>query len=195
MREPFIVGIGGTVRSGSSTEKALRHALGVCEQQGATTKCFAGEELAALPHYVPEPDDRTETARSIVNAIRRSDGLVVASPGYHGTVSGLVKNALDYTEDLRDDDRPYLADIAIGCIATGAGWQGIVSTLATLRSIVHALRGWPTPLGAAINTSTPAFAPDGSPLDEKVKSQLEIIGQDVVRFARMRIATLQSVGP
>jgi multimeric flavodoxin WrbA len=36
--------------------------------------------------------------------LRRAHGIIVASPGYHGSMSGLVKNALDYAEDMRDDD-------------------------------------------------------------------------------------------
>ena len=48
--------------------------------------------------------------------------------------------------------RPYLADMPVGLIATAYGWQATGLTIAALRSIVHALRGWPTPFAAAINT-------------------------------------------
>ena len=41
-------------------------------------------------------------------AYRWADGLLVASPGYHGGISGMMKNALDYVEDLRADERVYL---------------------------------------------------------------------------------------
>ncbi len=93
---------------------------------------------------------------------------MLVSPGYHGTVSGLVKNALDYIEDLRDDPRPYLDGRAVGCVATASGWQAAVTTLTSLRSIVHALRGWPTPLGAAVNSAQVEFTADGGCTDEKV---------------------------
>ncbi len=191
-REPHIVGIGGTTRAGSSTEKALRQALVFCEREGATTTMLAGDVLSALPHYAPENDERTDAARKLIEELRRADGIVIASPGYHGTVSGMVKNALDYTEDMRDDLAPYFSDKPVGLIATGAGWQGVVTTLDTLRSIVHALRGWPTPLGAAINSTLPVFAPDGSVADERVAFQLETIARDVIRFARWRIASLSA---
>ncbi len=52
----------------------------------------------------------------MVDSIRQCDGLIVATPAYHGTLSGLVKNALDYLEELRDDERPYLDGRAVGCI-------------------------------------------------------------------------------
>jgi FMN reductase len=184
--KPLIVGIGGTTRANSSTEKALRFSLGVAEKDGAETILFDGPTLDHLPHYAPENPDRRDEARDLVEACRRADGLIVATPGYHGTISGMVKNALDYTEDMREDARPYFTGRAVGCIATGAGWQGTVSAMEALRSVVHALRGWPTPLGAAINTSQPAFSPDGDPIDERVAFQLTTVAQEVMQFVRWR---------
>src|SRR6266567_2541643 len=115
--KPLIVGIGGTTRANSSTEKALRFALGVCEKDGAETVLFDGPTLDVLPHYAPEKPERRTEATDLVKAVRRADGIIVATPGYHGTISGLVKNALDYTEDLREDDQPYFANRPVGCIA------------------------------------------------------------------------------
>ena len=186
--KPVIVGIGGTTRANSSTEKALRFALGVCEKDGAETILFDGPTLDHLPHYAPENPDRCTEALDLVEACRRADGFIVATPGYHGTISGMVKNALDYTEDLREDPEPYFTNRPVGCIATGAGWQGTVSAMEALRSVVHALRGWPTPLGAAINTSQPVFSPDGDPTDERVQFQLETVAQEVMQFVRWKRA-------
>lgn len=191
---PHVVGIGGTTRPGSSTEKALRYAIRICEQEGGTAAVFAGTELVALPFYAPESPERTESARRLIEEIRRADALIFASSSYHGGISGLVKNALDYTEDLREDDRAYLSGIPVGCIATGAGWQGVVSTLISLRSVVHALRGWPTPLGAGINTTETAFDPSGECTDDKARMQLTIVGQEVMQFARWRAASLAATG-
>ena len=187
-KRPYIVGIGGTTRAGSSTEKALRAALKVCADAGAETHGFFGVELAELPMYAPENPARTEVAERFVTELRRADGILVASPGYHGSVSGLVKNALDYVEDLRDDDdRTYFDGLAVGCIATGAGWQAIVATLQQLRTIAHALRGWPTPLGAAIQTTAPVFGADGEVTDEKVAWQLSTVAREVLQFAQWKL--------
>jgi FMN reductase len=180
----LVVGIGGTIRPNSATDAALRTALDAAREAGAETTCFAGAELAGLPLYSPADDARTGGALELIEAVRAADGLLVASPGYHASLSGMVKNALDYLEDLREDERPYLTGRGVGCIATGAGWQATVATLATLRSIVHALRGWPTPLGAAINT-----APGRSEDDhERARFQLQTIGAEVVEFASVRRA-------
>ncbi len=194
MRTPHIVGIGGTTRPGSSTERALRYALAVCEQHGATTTCFAGAELAALPHYAPEDPTRAEGALHLIEEVRRADGIVIASPGYHGSVAGLVKNAIDYTEDCRDDERCYLTGRAVGLIATGAGWQGVVTTLDALRSIVHSLRGWPTPMGVAINSTIQDLGPGPGIDDDKARLQLETMAGEVMEFVKVRQAGFQPAG-
>lgn len=145
-------------------------------------RLFSGAELETLPLYAPERPGRTEGALTLIAELRRADAVVLASSSYHGAVAGLVKNAIDYVQDMADDARPYLSDRPVGCIATGAGWQGAVATLGQLRTIVHALRGWPTPLGVAINTVDHPFAPDGELLDAKVAVQLGLLADDLSRF-------------
>jgi FMN reductase len=185
MEAPRIVGIGGTTRAGSSTEKALRYALRAAEAAGAETVAYTGTDLAELPMYAPEDPARTDLANRLIADLRAADGVIIASPGYHGTLSGLVKNALDYVEDMRDDPRPYFDGLPVGCIATGAGWQATVETLQALRAIAHALRGWPTPLGAAIKTvGIPVFGENGDVVDERARFQLETIAREVVEFAQ-----------
>ncbi len=182
---PLIVGIGGTMREVSSTDRALRVALGAAKEAGARTEIFSGPALARLPHYSPDGRERSDEQRHLVEMVREADGLIVASPGYHGGVSGLVKNALDLLEDLRDDERQYLDGRAVGCIVTAAGWQASVTTLEALRAIVHALRGWPTPFGATLNTSEPIFDAAGACKDQKIFDALCVVGRQVVEFARV----------
>lgn len=184
-RRPCIVGVGGTLRRNSSTERAIEYALRIAEQAGATTVQLPGPELE-MPMFAPERPERTTQARKLIAELRRADGIIIGSPGYHGSLSGLVKNAIDYTEDMRDDETPYLEGRAVGCIVTAAGWQAGGTTLATLRGIVHALRGWPTPLGVIINTAEPVFDAAGQCLQPRVEEQLECLALQVVKAARAR---------
>nr|WP_283939708.1 NADPH-dependent FMN reductase [Pseudomonas sp. R3.Fl] len=185
---PFIVGIGGTTRPGSSTEQALALALSAAECQGARTQLFGGEHLAALPHYLTPAAQISIEGKALVEAIRAADGIIIASPGYHGSISGLVKNAIDYIEDTSKDERAYLDGLPVGLIVTAWGWQATGSTLGALRSIVHALRGWPTPLGATINTSQTAFE-GGSCSDAGAAGQLAAVGRQVHEQALLRLHT------
>lgn len=185
-RRPLIVGIGGTAAAGSSTEQALTIALAAAEREGATIRIFDGPFLAALPHYLTEASKTSEGGRTLIEAVRAADGLIVASPGYHGSISGLVKNGIDYLEETSKDGRVYLDGLPVGLISTAYGWQATGSTMATLRSIVHALRGWPTPLGATINSSGGIFK-GGVCSDAGAAMQLGLVGKQVTEFARLRL--------
>jgi FMN reductase len=182
---PLILGLGGTTRPGSTTERALAVALRAAAREGADTVMISGADLL-LPMYTPNADERTAEGRRLVDIYRRCSGIIIASPAYHGSMSGLIKNALDYAEDLRTDERTYFDGIAVGMIACAGGWQAAVQTLTALRAVAHALRGWPTPLGAALNSSLGLFSPEGDCIDLSSKFQLETVGRQVVQFARMR---------
>jgi FMN reductase len=179
-----VVGLGGTYRPHSSTEQALRIALERAAELGAET-VMLGAAALDLPMYRPIEIGQPLSApvAKLVDEVRRADAVIIASPGYHGGISGLVKNALDYLEELREDRRPYLEGRPVGLIATGAGWQATMTTMQSLRSVVHALRGWPTPLGVAVNSTEATFAPNGPCSVPAVHAQLRAVGEQVMQWA------------
>lgn len=180
---PLIVGIGGTNRANSSSEKALQAALKIAQLMGARTLQISGPDLL-FEIYQPEDTSRSDKATTFIDALKNADGLLISTPSYHGSIPGLLKNALDYIEDLRDDERPYLDNRAVGCIICADGSQALGSTLNALRSVIHAVRAWPTPYAATLpsavcrqalnepqNPSNPAFTP------------LQTVVEQVVTFA------------
>jgi FMN reductase len=183
---PLVVGIGGTLRDCSSSETALRCALHAAAARGARAQLLTARELV-LPMYDSEHPD-TDAAAHLLTAVRAADALILATPGYHGGTSGLLKNALDYLQELAGDPRPYLDGKAVGCIVTAAGWQAGATTLTAVRSVVHALRGWPTPLGVVVNSLNNPFGPAGEVLDAKLAGQLDVVGGQVVSFAQAGLA-------
>jgi FMN reductase len=183
---PFVLGIGGTLREQSSSERALRLALQAAEGEGAETLLLPARVLD-MPAY-GSAGAGSSVGAGLIAAVAQADAIVLSSPGYHGGVSGLLKNALDYLEELRDSDPPYLDGRPVGCIACASGWQGATTTLLSMRSIVHALRGWPTPLGVTINSAEGGLGRDGAPPNEALSWQLQLLGRQVVQFARLRPA-------
>ncbi len=181
---PLIVGIGGTVRTPSSSERVLTQALAAAEAAGARTQMFGGEILSRLPIYNPSDPGEPPERLALVEAVRQADGVIVSTPGYHGSLSGLIKNALDSLEPLSGDARPYLHGRAVGCVVVADGWQACGSALAHLRSIVHALRGWPTPLGATINSALKPFDEAGALKDPRDAFQVETVARQVGDFAK-----------
>lgn len=182
-----VVGIGGSSRPGSTAELGLRLVLAEAARLGAEVSLVSGDDLV-MPLYDPRVVTCPPQARRLLAEVASADGVVLASPVYHGAVSGLLKNALDYTEELRDDARPYLSGRAVGCLSVGMGWQGAVTTLASLRDVVHALRGWNTPLGVALNSAAAGFDADGVCEDPHIQQQLTGMAGQVVEFAEARLA-------
>lgn len=178
----LIVALGGTTRPESSTERVLGLAAEAAAAQGADVRTFGGAYMAGLPHY-RGPDWTPDKGREMIEAVRAADGILLATPGYHGTVSGMVKNAIDYLEELATDSRPYLEGRPVGLIVTAFGHQAANSSMTTLRTIAHALRGWPTPFGAALRISPASFDAEGCFLDEDSAAQLRLVGSQVAHAA------------
>ena len=167
-------------------------ALAAAEAAGAETMLLGGDFLARLPLFDPRPCGPTPEQLELTDAMAAADGIIIATPGYHGSISGVVKNALDTLEFGRNDARPYLSDRPVGTIITAGGAQAGGTSLMTLRAVVHALRGWPTPFGAALNAASPLFDEAGGCLDPKDAAQLAAVAAQVVEFAEMRAALRSS---
>lgn len=180
-----IVGVGGTLRPGSSTEQAVRAVLRHAAAGGAKATMFSGPSLN-FPMYVHGKSELSDDILGFIGALRSADAIVLGSPAYHGGISGLIKNALDYTEEMSHDARVYFDGRAVGCVATGAGWQGANTTMNALRSVVHSLRGWPSPMGIALNSQEPLFDSKGDPLRPEVDNQFLIMARQLVDFAATR---------
>jgi len=184
-RPPLVLALGGTVRPNSTSEKILRLCAEQIKELGADVAVIPGPGLV-MPMYDPSNSTRCVSAIRMVELMRRADAFIIASPGYHGSVSGLVKNALDYTEDLREDERPYFDGCKVGCIAVSNGWQAAAATLGALRDIAHALRGWPTPIGIAANSTELEFEANGSCGNEALMRQVGIMAAQVVERPQYR---------
>src|SRR5690242_1490979 len=100
---PVIVGIGGSTGPNSVTNRLLAEALGESAALGARTVLVAGDDLAQLPIFDPGAAFVPASALPLLEAVRAADAVIIATPGYHGGMSGLVKNALDHLELLRGD--------------------------------------------------------------------------------------------
>ncbi len=115
--------------------------------------------------------------------------MIIASPGYHGSVSGLIKNALDLLEETAADPRVYLTGIPSGVIATAYGWQATGGTIAALRAIVHVrCAAGQRLLAAAVNSAVSRFADDGACSDPAVMAQLGLVGAAGGRFPQAACA-------
>jgi len=190
---PVIVGIGGSTSSSSVSNLLLQRCLEHATDLGAVTQAFDGAFLARLPIFAPD-DAASPDALVLADAVRAADAVVIATPGYHGGMSGLIKNAIDHLEVLRSDARPYLDGRAVGIVVAASGWQACGTTLVSVRSAVHALRGWPTPLGVMVNSAVQK-PDDAGRFEPLVDDALGLLARQLTDFVGWRTSARTGIVP
>jgi FMN reductase len=176
-----VVGLGGSLRHGSTSLTALQTALDGVLAAAAEPRMIWVRDLD-LPMYTPE-QVVPPAARELAETVYSSDALIWSTPTYHGSMSGSFKNALDWLILLAERDPPYLTNKPVGLVATAGGVQGLQS-VNSMDFIVRALRGWSVPMVLPVAQSWQTFDPDGRLVDEMVAGQLRELGAEVVRAAR-----------
>ena len=166
------VGLGGSFRPKSSSAKALAVALNYLKDRGHDTSLLLLSELK-LPGFETCDDlkDYPQSVHYLLNEIRTANGLLFATPTYHGTVSGGMKNAMDFFEYLAEDQKPYLSGKVIGLISTSGGIPGI-NAINTMDYVSRALHGWVCPTTVAIANSWEQFDDEGRVLNELLRERL-----------------------
>lgn len=177
--EPHILGFGGSLRTPSRTLQALQIALQGAE--GAQVRLLDLKELE-LPLYDDRSDPREypEGVLRLLEEVRWADGLLLATPVYHGTLSGALKNALDFLELLADDDPPWLEGRPVGLIAVAGGSAG-ENAINSLTFACRALHAWVTPTTVVVPGS--AFHADDKLGDPRIEERLRRLGREVAAFA------------
>jgi FMN reductase len=172
-----IVGIGGSLRPNSYTQTALQIAAQRVEALGAEVEILDLRQLQ-LPfcngdkEYPGYPD-----VQRLRETVLNADGLILATPEYHGGVSGVLKNALDlmsFTE---------LSSKVAGLISI-LGGQSNSNALNELRIIVRWVHGWVIPEQIAIGQAYGAFDAEGKLLDEKLSQRFDQFAQSLVDNTR-----------
>jgi FMN reductase len=172
-----IVGIAGSLRADSYSQMALKIAAEKVQALGAEVEILDLREMD-LPfcnggdEYPNHPD-----VQRLQAAFRNADGLILVSPEYHGSVSGVLKNALD----LMSFDQ--LSAKVAGFI-TILGGQSNSNALNDLRLILRWVHAWSIPEQIAIGQAWQAFTPEGKLSDEKLSQRLDQFAQSLVENTR-----------
>lgn len=124
-----VLGICASPHPEGNTAFALRYALSVIEQQGVETTCLFLHDKQIAPcrgcfacrnGTCVQHDDMGQ----IIEALRRCDGLILASPVYMGLPTGQLKVMMDRTVLLRASGRFELSGRVGAGIACGGFRNG-----------------------------------------------------------------------
>lgn len=177
-----VVGIGGSLSDFSGSLYALNITLAEIKKQGHHTQTFDVGQLN-LPLYDTRATVIPENAEVLCKAVFEADALVLASPLYHGTISGLFKNTIDWLELLSKYETKYFTNKVVGLISTAGGVQGL-QAINTMEYIVRALRGWTLPYVVPISRAYQVFQENGKIVDPQVNKQLQVLGTELIKAAQ-----------
>ena len=172
-----VVAISGSLREGSHTTQALQIALHGASQIACQTKLLVLRQYH-LPLYGSESTENALVSE-FRSEVRQAHGILLGTPEYHGSYSGVLKNALDLMGFEEFEGK------MIGLIGVSAGRLGAVDALTSLRSVGRALHAWVLPEQVSIPEAGRAFHPDGQPRDADVLKRLQQMGFRLAEFARL----------
>jgi len=184
MNQVQIVALCGSLRVPSFNLSALQLAAEGTRSAGASVTVLTGRDLPGEPFdpataYNNPPD----SAAKLVNLCKEAAGFLWASPAYHGTISGLFKNALDYLDLLRNSQAPFLTGKPVGIISVGSGMMAVVNATNTMVFAAHALRAKPLPMLMPIGMADSCFSSGGECHDPLLRQRLLALGTEVARAA------------
>lgn len=158
--------LAGCNRAGSSSTLLARFVAGRCEAAGHKIEFFDLFEKP-LPLFEPDEDYSGDAhVEQLWKGFFLSQAIVLASPEYHGTVSGVLKNALDFLAFEHFDGKAVLA-------LASAGGGTAFGALSHIQWMVRNLHGINCPEWISIGGSERAFLPDGTPAERKVQSRVD----------------------
>jgi FMN reductase len=162
----------------SYTRRALVVASREIEAAGATVDLVDLAELdLPLREGVRDTPDNPHTLE-LKRRVKKADAILLGSPEYHSSFSGVLKNALDLlsSEELKGK--------LFGLLGVAGGEGGAVNTLGHLRYVVRGVGGWSLPAQVSIANAWSAF--EGDQLkDRALEERLRFFARELVRFTRL----------
>jgi FMN reductase len=171
-----LLGVAGSMREGSYSLRALTHVLQSAAARGADTSVL-DLRLARLPLYNPDapPTDEEGHVRRATEAVGWADAFVLASPDYHGTMSGAMKNFLDYHwEEFTGKLFGYL------CASHEKG----LTVMDEMRTAVRQCYGWSMPYGVSVHGEYD-FDAGGRITNARLQKRLDMLARDAVVYGTM----------
>lgn len=175
-----VVALCGSLRQGSTTHAALRIALSGAEELGAKVELidlseykltFYGE-VANASEYPPD-------VFKLKNKVKEAHGILLGTPEYHGSFSGVLKNAIDlmWFEEFENK--------VVGLIGVSGGKMGAVNAISMLRTVGATLRALVIPCDVSIAQASEAFDENGNLHDQELADRVKAVGRQVTKYAAL----------
>jgi len=126
-----------------------------------------------LPIY--DPDDSTQSIQEARHFVEWADAFVLASPDYHGSMSGALKNFLDhFWEEFAGKTFGYI------CASHEKG----LTVMDQMRTAVRQCYGWSLPYGISIDGEQD-FNNQGEIINILLNRRLRMLARDLVVYGSL----------
>ncbi len=170
-----IVTISGTSRPDNYTARALAIVNDELTKRGATPTCFDARELTLAFPGQPETDD----ARRLQAAVEAADGIIIATPEYHGGFAAMTKLVI---ENLRFPS--LLKNKPVSLLGVAAGRIGAIKSLEQLRSVCSHTGALVLPHPISIAGVRNVFDDAGACTDEGTERVLRGLADGLLDYIR-----------
>ena len=160
-----ILGISGSYGISSKNGLLLEQALATAAKSGAVIHHW--DHVAnPLPLVGAEGCWEDENVRKFQELATSCQGFILSSPEYHGTMSGVMKNSLDWLYDKHVGGKAFAVMSTLGGISNS-------NTLNHMRISLRWLHGWVIPEQVAVGKVKDAFSEDGVLKDPDLCERVE----------------------
>ena len=162
------------MREKSRTAVALRLLLNFAEEHGAETRLLDLRAIE-LPLYRPDAPGGSAAEVRLGADMHWAGAVVLASPDYHGSMSGTMKNFLDYNwEECAGKVFGYI------CSSHEKG----LTVMDQLRTVVRQCYGWSMPYGLSFDGKAD-FDSEGVLRNPKVEARLRMMARDLAVYGAL----------
>ena len=173
-----VIGICGSLREESHTRRALTISLEGAEEVGAEVKLIDLRDYQLILSDGKEhEEDYPEDVFTLRQEVEEAKGIILGTPEYHGSFSGVLKNTIDLM------GFPEFEAKIIGLVGVSGGGLGAVNALNGLRVVGRALHAWVLPEQVSIPQAWKVFDENGGVSDSALEGRLRELGRQVSRFA------------
>jgi NAD(P)H-dependent FMN reductase len=168
-----VLGVGSSMRQGSYSTTALNMILDMAKGNDAETKLLDLRQTN-LPMLYAAKDDTHEIGQ-VTELVEWADAYILATPDYHGSMSGSLKNFLDYFWS-------EFAGKTFGYIV--ASHEKGLTVMDQMRTAVRQCYGWSIPYGISINPEDD-FNDKKEVINRKLWSRLDMLARDLVVYGKL----------
>jgi NAD(P)H-dependent FMN reductase len=157
--------IAGSNRNHSTSTSVLRYMERSLLRRTVSVD-FIDLRLTKLPYFSPDAEMAHPEVERLRQVVRNASGIIFGTPEFHGSVSGLLKNAIDHLDNDIVAGKPVLG-------VSAAGGPLGVSSLTHLQAMVRNLHGHFCPEWISVGGDNRYFDENGKLLDEGLKQRIE----------------------